>query len=159
MYSGGFSFAFDCSCSGPARNSPLQPSDTQIPVSSYPHVFPSRHGAVPVDFSSATPLDVSAAQCCRSPGRDWQEMRFCPVPAGSAALGAPGVCASVAAAAATGGGIWASDCGDCAFALAVASNEHRATPHNRCAPGRTALIGIFEPRYARGTFEHRPYRP
>src|SRR6185503_11403768 len=101
MYSGDFSL--DSSCAGLARNSPLQPSDTQIPVSSYPHVFPSRHGAVPVDFSSATPLDVPAAQLRRSPGCDWQEMRFCPAPAGSAALGAPGACASVVAAAATGG--------------------------------------------------------
>src|SRR5580765_8032474 len=162
MYSGGFSFSFsfDCSCSGPATNSPLQPSDTQIPVSSYPHVFPSRHGAVPVDFSSATPLDVSAAQCCRSPGRDWQDMRFCPVPAGAAAaLGALGVCGSVAAAAATGCGGWPSDCSDCAFALDIASNEHKAAPHNRCAPGGAALIGVSAPRYARGRFEHTLYPP
>ena len=58
-------------------NSPLQPSDTQMPVSSYPHVFPRRHGAVPVDLTSATPRDVSAAQCSRSPGDDEQATCGC----------------------------------------------------------------------------------
>jgi hypothetical protein len=46
-----------------------------MPVSSYPHVFPSRHGAEPVEFTSATPADVSAGQCCRPPGFDSHVMR------------------------------------------------------------------------------------
>src|SRR5262245_19352925 len=50
-----------------------------MPVSSYPQVLPRRHGAAPDTFTSATPADVSAVQCWRSPGCDAQEMRLCPV--------------------------------------------------------------------------------
>src|SRR5262245_26779871 len=107
MYSVGF-FS-DPPCARLARNSALQPSDTQIPVSSYPHVFPSRHGAVPVDFSSATPLEVSAAQCRRSPACDWHETRSSFRPAGAAACGTLGVGTSVVAASAAGGGVWTSE--------------------------------------------------
>jgi hypothetical protein len=39
-----------------------------MPVSSYPHVFPRRQGATFERVRTrATPFDVSAEQCCRSP--------------------------------------------------------------------------------------------
>src|SRR4029079_15140717 len=94
MCSGGLSFCGCCSA-GPATNAPLQPSETQIPVSSYPHVFPRRHATALVDVTSATPDDVVAGQCCRSPARDSHEMSI-----GSTAWPLPsGVCACAVAAA------------------------------------------------------------
>ena len=51
-------------------NSPLQPSATQTLVSSYPHVEPRSHTAVPVERVSSKPLDVSAGQCRCMPGVD-----------------------------------------------------------------------------------------
>ena len=43
------------SCVLPRANSPPHPSKTQMPLSSYPQVFPSRQLAVPVERSNATP--------------------------------------------------------------------------------------------------------
>ena len=74
-YSSGFVADFSCSAAVPAMNSPLQPSDTQMPVSSYPQLFPRRHGADPEELTIATPDDVSAAQCVRAPGFDSHEIR------------------------------------------------------------------------------------
>src|SRR5215831_3868745 len=48
-----------------------------MPFLSYPHVSPSRHGALPVDRISATPADVSAAHRFRSPGCEVQMMIPC----------------------------------------------------------------------------------
>jgi hypothetical protein len=45
---------------GPAKKSPLQPSATQMPCSSNPHVFPNAQGASPNDLARAIPLEVSA---------------------------------------------------------------------------------------------------
>src|SRR2546430_9862559 len=84
-------------------NSPLQPSDTHTPVSSYPHVFPSRHGALPLDCLSATPARVSAAQCSRVPGDDPQVIRASTAggcAAGTVPAGGAEVCARAADAAA-----------------------------------------------------------
>jgi len=75
MYSGTFSFV-ESPATLPATNSPLHPSDVQMPVSPYPHVFPRRDGALPVDFASATLDDVSAAQCVRAPALDSQTTCF-----------------------------------------------------------------------------------
>src|SRR5262245_57020108 len=47
-------------------NSPLQPSDTQIPFWSYPQFLPSMQAVVPVDRSRTTPSAVFAVQYVRS---------------------------------------------------------------------------------------------
>src|SRR5215213_9692170 len=90
----------------PRTNSAPHPSITQTPLSSYPHVFPSRHAALPVDVSSATPAAVTAAQCVRSPGFDAHDTE------------AKGVCGALPAD--------ASDPASCATAGA-ASERHNAS--------------------------------
>src|SRR5258705_169654 len=71
MYSGLLFFA--AGCGGfvwpltPTTNSAEQPSATQTTLSSFAHVLPSSHSTAPSDRCIATPADVSAAQCCRSP--------------------------------------------------------------------------------------------
>jgi hypothetical protein len=83
-------------------NSPPQPSEAHIPVSSYPHVFPSRQGAVPVERTSATPADVSASQCTRPLSRDEQTIVAC---TGGAVVGAGGAAACACDGESSGG--WA----------------------------------------------------
>ena len=72
MYAGAFSFVSGFSVVSssprPTTKSPAHPSDTQTPWASYPHVLPSMQGDAPADLARATPCDVSAGQCCRSPG-------------------------------------------------------------------------------------------
>src|SRR5262245_35040982 len=59
-----------------AKNSPPQPSETQMLLASYPQVRPRRHAPVPLLDSSATPPDVSAGQWVRGPpGAEKHESR------------------------------------------------------------------------------------
>jgi hypothetical protein len=74
------------------------PSETQMPVSSYPQVFPSRQGAPPNDCRSDTPDEVIAAQCSRSPARDSHETRFCSAAGMADAADVPLPCDCVACA-------------------------------------------------------------
>src|SRR6476619_3231146 len=59
---------------GPTRKSAEQPSATQTPLSSYPHVLPRRQAESPYDLRSTTPRYVSAGHSCRSPTFDEHEI-------------------------------------------------------------------------------------
>ena len=116
----------------PTTNSPLQPSETQMPLSSYPQDLPSKQGESPVDLPSATPIEVSAGQCCRSPGFDAHATRTRCEPLGA------GVCARAALEPA-------------AVATSVAASSAKAQPIRR-ARGPQAWLPVLrgEPLFADG---------